>query len=646
MKSRLSLTVILLLFAGVLSVQSQTIELSTGSSRAQRHYQKGESAYISGNMEGAKQSLLKAVKADDEFIEAWLLLGDVYHELELYNSSRDAFKKAVELDEKFFPGALYFIARLAWEAFDYEEAALYAVRFLSYASISSEMQTRAQDIYERASFALWTMNNPVDFDPVNLGQHVNTVADEYINAIRLDDSLLFFTRRYEAEGFAVHGRYNEHFFISTRDSVGWQQAQQLHTHWQRTDNMGALSISADGLTMFFAACGWPEGYGSCDLYTSQFDGINWSLPRNLGSHINTGSWESQPSISADGTELYFVSRRPGGQGGSDIWLSHRLENGSWSRPVNLGDQINTPGNEMAPYIHPDGMTLYFSSDGHIGLGGADLFLSRRDETGRWQEPINLGYPINTPDDEINIIVSTRGDIAYMSAVRDEGYGSFDIYTFELAHDLSAKPVSWLNTIVTDIDSGTPLVAEFSLVDLAKSTVVQSGRTAMPGGSFLISLPSGKEYALHIQKEGYLFYSEYFELTDETESRPFLIQAELQPVRHGSTVVLNNIFFDLDQSELKPESFTELVLLADFLKSSPDIVIELGGHTDNIGSEAYNLDLSQRRALAVRNFLTDNEIHEDRILVRGYGASKPVADNETEAGRALNRRTEMRILGEK
>ncbi len=298
---------------------------------------------------------------------------------------------------------------------------------------------------------------------------------------------------------------------------------------------------------------------------------------------------------------------------------------------------------MAPYIHPDGQTLYFSSNGHIGLGGLDLFVSRKDEAGRWQQPENLGYPINTPDDEINIILNSSGDKAYMSAIREEGYGGFDIYVFDLPQHLRPSPVSYLLALVTDKHSGKALQADFELLDLASGEKVHSGVSNLPEGSILASLPPGKDYALHISKPGYLFYSEHFRLTEATESRPFIIEAALQALEKGSLIVLRNVFFDTDKDVLKPTSYNELNRIAKFLDKHRGLVVELGGHTDNTGSADYNIDLSLRRAAAVQTYLVQKGIDTSRLKVKGYGPDKPIADNQTEAGKALNRRTELLIL---
>ncbi len=626
----------------LLFAQTETTSLTTNSSRAERSYRSAEQAYLKRDFVQAENMLERAVKADDQFVEAWLLLGDVRSELGNNRHAREAFKKAIAINEDFFPAAWFIVARLAWQARQYNEAYDYASSFLAKNHPGADINERARDIRNRAAFAIEAIANPVEFNPINLGEAINTQADEYINTIRLDDSLLFLTRRFEPEGFGQHGRYKERFFVSSRTGNGWNEAAPLLLDWPYTDNLGAMSISADGKTMYFAGCGWPNGHGSCDLYVSELRNGKWGFPRNLGGHINSAGWESQPCISSDGRELYFVRRSRGGA--SDIWMSLKMDNGHWSKPIKLDNNVNTEGNEMAPFIHPDGQTLYFSSTGHLGLGGSDLFISRRDVTGRWQKPENLGYPVNTAEDEINIIINARGDVAYLSAQRDDGFGGYDIYAFVLEERHRPSPVSWLSARVFDAVTKSNLAAQYAVVDVANGDLIHEGATTLPDGHFLISLPAGKDYALHVRKQGYLFHAEHFKLKDETETLPYTLEIGLQRVKTGNTVVLKNVFFDTDSDVLRADSYSELEVLTAFMRENPFLTIELGGHTDSRGNELHNLDLSERRAKSVAKHLVGKGIEASRISTKGYGSKQPVADNQTPEGREQNRRTEMRIVG--
>jgi outer membrane protein OmpA-like peptidoglycan-associated protein len=415
----------------------------------------------------------------------------------------------------------------------------------------------------------------------------------------------------------------------------------INTH----GNEGAICISPDGQFLFFAACNRPDGYGSCDIYWSGKSGDQWSEPFNLGPVVNSEAWDSQPSFSSDGKTLYFASKRPGGKGSSDIWKTELMPDGDWMPPVNLGDSINTKDAEMAPFIHPDDLTLYFTSKGHPGMGGLDLFYSRKDENNLWQKPVNMGYPINTYADEITLVVNASGDLAYISSDKLGGKGRQDIYSFKLYKEAQPLKVTYFKGIVFNKETKKRLEAKFELIDLTSGKVVIKSRSDPVKGEFLVALPTNKDYALNVSKTGYLFYSDHFGLKGESsEARPFIRDIPLQEISVGETVVLKNIFFDTDKYELKPESRSELEKLINLLQTNGKIRIEISGHTDNAGTEAYNLMLSKNRAKAVYDYLTEHGISAGRLSYAGYGLTKPIDTNDTEQGRANNRRTEFRVVG--
>jgi outer membrane protein OmpA-like peptidoglycan-associated protein len=395
--------------------------------------------------------------------------------------------------------------------------------------------------------------------------------------------------------------------------------------------------------MIFTACNRGDGIGRCDLYASSKEGDIWSLPINLGNPVNTKYRETQPSISPDSRTLYFSSDRPGGKGLHDIWVSHRDENGQWSTPLNLGDTINTEGEEMSPFIHPDDQSLYFSSDGLIGLGGYDLFISRRDSAGKWQTPVNLGYPINTNRDEIGLIVNSRGDKAYYSSDVDKITGK-DIFVFELPVRDRPLMVTYMKGKVFDALDHRLLKAQFELVDLETGRIIFSSFSDSLTGEFLVSIPVNRNYMLNVAKKAYLFFSENFSLKNSFDAdKPFLKDVPLQPMMIGNSVVLKNVFFDTDSYALKKESTVELKKVVRLLQTNPEIKIEIGGHTDNTGNLDYNQKLSESRAKAVVDYLISTSVKADRMVSKGYGMNIPVATNDTEEGRAQNRRTELKII---
>ncbi len=367
---------------------------------------------------------------------------------------------------------------------------------------------------------------------------------------------------------------------------------------------------------------------------------------NLGSPINTSKWDSQPSISSDGRTLYFSSKRTGGKGFSDLYVSQLAPNGEWTVPRSLGDSINTPEYEESPLIHPDGKTLYFVSNGHLGMGKRDLYVTRMDENGNWGSPVNLGYPINTWNEEYALFVEAGGDIAYFSSGRDGGYGSLDIYSFQLYDDIKPNKVTYVKGKVKDKIFRRPLRAKIELIDLATSDVVFKSVSDKITGDFLVTLPVDHDYALNVSRDGFLFYSEHFSLSrDENTDKPYRLNVEMQPIKFGEKVVLKNVFFETASYSLLPESKVELDKLVKFLKTNLTIKVEIGGHTDNVGKPDDNQILSENRAKSVMEYLIANGIDKTRTRYKGYGELQPIDTNDTAEGRANNRRTEFKVLGD-
>jgi outer membrane protein OmpA-like peptidoglycan-associated protein len=467
-----------------------------------------------------------------------------------------------------------------------------------------------------------------------MGPEINTANDEYLPTATADESMLIFTRKINN---------NEDFYKSVKVNGKWQTATYLSDQINTPEyNEGAQSISQDGKVLFFTGCNRPDGLGRCDIYISQKKGDDWSKPYDLPPPVNTPGWESQPSLSSDGRTLYFVSNRKGGYGGYDIWKSTLTGNG-WGEPENLGPNINTVYDEQSPFIHPDDSTLYFCSNGWPGLGGMDLFVSRLGKDGQWQKPENLGYPINTNGDENGLTLTANGKDAFFSSNNLSGYGGYDIYTFELPPNLRPHIVTYVKGTVNDAKTRQPLEAAVEIIDLQKNIPVYQDYSDPDRGDFLATITSGKNYGLNISKSGYLFYSENFSLAGYQAKNPFNIAVLLQPIEIGSKVILNNIFFDSNKFDLKPESIAELDKLVEFMALNPTLNIEISGHTDDVGNDQANQILSGNRAKAVYQYLIDNEINASRLVYRGYGKTQPIAPNDSEESRKKNRRTEFKII---
>lgn len=640
---RKTLVFLLLIIAIVVHSQVREIAYSTQSKKAISAYKDAEKLYLEGNMEAALPKLENAIGYDQNFIEAWLLKGDVERDLGFNFEALLTYKKVISIDGDFFPVTYYFAGNLSLEAGLYDESVSFFESFLLYNNVRPIIQLQTLDKLARARFGSYAMSHPNSDSIQILNDSINSTADEYINSLRFDNNEMLFTRRFKPDSMLSDGLLMEKFFLSKKVQDFWQKADDLNLNWPVDDQIGALSVSADGNTMYFAACGLQDGFGSCDIYQSTLVNNAWEQPINLGERVNSTGWDSQPCISADGNQLYFVSKRKGGFGESDLWKCVRLSDGSWSDAINLGEFLNTSGNEMAPYLHADGKSLYFSSTGHIGMGNADLFLSRLDGADRWSKPENLGFPVNTIGEELNIIYNSDGNQAYISCNRKDGFGGFDIYS--VLPDTKNKPaaVSFVKVIVRDSISKVYLSSDYNIIDLKSTIEIVSGLTDQRTGSFIQALPNGKQYSLLVRKSGYCIHTEHFNLEKRSDNQPLIIEILLLPIKIGSTIVLNNVFFDVDKSEIKSESISELNHVVDFLNLNPEIKIELGGHTDSDGDTNSNLKLSSDRAESVRNYLIGKGIVEDRITAKGYGSTIPVATNLTMEGKRINRRTEFKIV---
>jgi outer membrane protein OmpA-like peptidoglycan-associated protein len=467
-----------------------------------------------------------------------------------------------------------------------------------------------------------------------LGDSINTAEPEYFPSLSIEGNKLIFTRR-------VNNR-NEDFFGTIKDKSGWRKAVPLRGNINTPENEGAQNISQDGSWLFFTGCYRPDGYGSCDIYMSYLTENGWSQPFNLGDKINTDQWESQPSISPDKRDLYFASRRPGGYGGSDIYVSHRLSNGSWSKPENLGPEINTTGDETEPFIHADNQTLYFVSNGLPGYGGSDIYLTRKDSTGKWQKPENLGYPINTIDNDGTMVIASDGVTTYFSSNRSDSRGANDLYTFQMRPSMQPHKTLWIKGKVFDKKTAAGLPSAVELIDLATKQTISKVQTDETG-NYLITLPVGKDYAFNVNRRGYLFYSDNYSLRDKSPDSTYQKDIPLQPIEVNAFIVLKNIFFDFNKYNLKPESQVELDKVVQLMQDNPTLKIQIAGHTDAIGNAADNRKLSENRAKAVVKYLAGKNISITRLSAKGYGSTQPVADNKTEEGRAQNRRTELKVI---
>lgn len=418
--------------------------------KARKAYEKAQTAFAQRDYGKALDNVQKAVKIAPDFAEAWLLQGEIGMETHDFALAVEGYEQSLKADSMLFPPCALTLARLYDQEMRYGEAIPLLEWFQKTAPGNQANDEKAATMLANARFRENAVTHPVDFSPVSLGTEINTASDEYVNALELTGTELLFTRRFAVEGAAIQ---QEGLFVAHAAEGQWFPATQLQVHPDMDNQMGAAFLSYKGDELFFTVCGMDRHNQGCDLYRAVKETANdtWSIPQKLGETVNDPAWDSQPCLSLDGRELFFASRRGGN---ADLYHCYRNDDGSWSEPQSLDPVINTKGSEMAPFIHPDGKTLYFSSDTHTGMGGYDLFVSRRNEKGEWSTPVNLGYPINTPGDEINFIVAADGHTALISSIREGGHGGYDIYTFQLKEEeLQPEPVNVYDFLADDLAPG-------------------------------------------------------------------------------------------------------------------------------------------------------------------------------------------------
>jgi len=583
-------------------------------------------------------SLQEALQKDANYIDAYLSLGGLYGQLKDHQQSVSAYEKAFALDSNYTSEyRLPYSINLAGLG-QFDKALQTINALLSKSNLNPNTRKAAEYRKKTYQFAVdYEKSHPANgyaFNPKNLGAGINTAESEYFPSLPVEGTEMVFTRRLN--------NFNEDFFVSEKQDTGWSEARRLTGSINTPENEGAQVISQDGSELVFTGCNRPGGFGSCDLYISYKTNEGWSEVTNLGGTINTEDWESQPCLSPDKRDLYFTSRRPGGFGGSDLYVSHLQPNGKWSKPENMGAGINTPGDEACPFIHADNQTLYFTSDGLPGYGDEDLFLVRKQPDGTWGKPENLGYPINTINREGTLFITADGQTAYYASDRSDSKGGLDIYSFEMRPDIRPIKTLWVRGKVFDKKTNVGLPSSIELTDVATKQLLSKVQTDEQG-NYLVTLPVGRDYAFNVARRGYLLYSDNFSMLNKASDSTYEKNIPLQPLEANAAVVLKNIFFDVARFELKPESVVELDKVVQLLQENPTVKIQISGHTDNVGSAADNLKLSENRAKAVVTYLASKGIDAKRLSYKGFGATQPVADNNSEAGRAQNRRTELKVI---
>jgi len=556
------------------------------------------------------------------------------------------FERAYKLNKSIDKKILFYLGCGYHWNYKFEDAKTCYAGYMKYIRDKKE-EAEIRRLMAQCDNGIEIMKDTVDVEIINLGENINSEFREYGSLVTSDGSKLYFTSRRKGttgNQIADDGMYYEDIYESSHTESGWTKARNIGAPLNTKLHDAAVGLSPDGQTMYV----YKDDNGG-DIYVSTLRGSKWMKPKSISENINRESHESRACLSADNKTLYFISGNNSKSiGGRDIFYSTRDRNGNWSKPINIGAPVNSEYDECDVFIHPDGRTLYFSSNGHNTMGGYDIFKSVKDNSGNWSEPENLGYPINTPLDDVFFSITASGRNAYYTSVRPDGYGLHDIYELRFpSKDEKQNAPKVLVTLVkgsiTDADSGSPLEADIEITDNSKNEIISTFKSNSSSGAYIVNLPSGKNYGLSVSRNGYLFHSENFNLADTADFQELQIDVKLKKIQVGTTIILKNIFFDYNKSSLQPESFAELDRVVEILKKQPNLKIEISGHTDNQGSLKYNTDLSESRAKTVVDYLIDKGIAESRLSYKGYAYEKPIATNDTEEGRSANRRVEFKIL---
>jgi OmpA-OmpF porin, OOP family len=622
---------------------AQTPALHTKNKKSIAAYQQAGLLQQQRKWNEAINLLDATIQKDTGFVEAYFKAGSLYMSMGNKTKAKRYFCKGTDLDPtvKAFAGAYFTAGELSYVDGDYMKAKRYFQYALDVQPNDKRIVEKTPELLTRCDFALELMKHPVDFKPTLMAAPMNTLFAQYHPVVSADGKTLYFTSL-----TGLSRQDEENIMMSNYVNGIWTEPISISDNINTKENEGTCSISMDGNSLVFVGCGKADGFGSCDIYYSFKINGKWSKPLNLGANVNSSSWDSHPSLSADGRTLYFSSGRNGGYGKEDIYVSHIDDKGVWQPAVNVGPTINTADKEISPFIHADGTTLYFASDGWMGMGGMDIFYTIGMDTS-WITPKNMGYPLNTHINDETLFITVDGKKGYCSKF-DQGSPTMSsrilLYEFDVPNSLKPEKTStFANGHVYDKVTKKGLGARVELIDIESGKVAQSVMSDDVTGEYTIVITDGKEYALYVNRKEYLFESLNFNYKNATVFDPITLDVYLTPVRSGSRVTLNNIFFPTNSYVLEEKSVLELNKLITFINLNPSQKVELSGYTDNVGSVDANMKLSTMRAKAVYDFLISKGIKATNLTYKGYGANNPVADNETEEGRQKNRRLEIKIL---
>lgn len=619
--------------------------------------------------------LRKCLASEPEFAEANLSMGnEIVVTCKLNNKSFSQaipyFYRAIASCPQIHSEPFYFIGFNYYEEAKNDSAIKYLEKFIKFKDEDDKKFAKdyEAELYQAREMVKYAKKEGelkkkiVPFDPkVVLG--VSTIRDEYLAYISPDDKFCFFTRKIPVESKSTvyaSDKQQEVFMVAERDKAGKFNVGELmpYPFNETSDGQGGCSISIDNKKIYFSMTRNEGGaQQNCDIYVSENINDEWRPIKKLSANVNHPIyWDSQPTVSADGNTIYFASDRPGGYGGIDIYTTQRdVKTGEWGIPKNAGPKVNSGGDEKTPFIHSDSETLYFSSNGHFGFGGYDIFYIRKNEKKEWIDPENIGSPINTEADDTGFFVSRDSKTGYFFSfdegkMRGKGVGRYDLYSFDLYKEARPQEVVFFSGEIKDKVGN---VIEGGRVEITNTVTKEKSLALLDSssGKFMVALnvKVKDDLLITIKKNDYAFSSKVVSAKEIIEEAAKLVNEVPKPVKieineatAGSSFVINNIFYNTNSADLKKESFVVLESFIEFLKDNPTIHIEIQGHTDNAGAIAGNQALSANRAYTIKAYLEENGIEGKRISAKGYGSSKPIADNQSEEGKAKNRRTEFLI----
>ncbi|HTA28026.1 MAG TPA: OmpA family protein [Bacteroidia bacterium] len=612
--------------------------------------------------------LKQAIALEPDYVAANFAMGQeiiksAYADNTPFDPAVPYFQTVIKNCPHYHSDPYYFVGISAFEANAYDQAVIYLQKYIDYKDDDVKKFSKDYDSYsydakqklKASKFYLNLFTSKVPFDP-HMVKGLCTDYNEYLAFISPDNQLAFFTRRmpYHNNFSSTQSEENmkEYFMMSQRKEDGtFEAGSPMPPPFNRGLNEGGPTITIDNKHLFFTICKpSADGGSSCQVYFSDYTNGAWGEIKNLGQQVNDPSaWNSQPSIASDGQTLYFSSNRPGGMGKCDLYKTIKDASGDWGPAVNLGPGINTAGNEKSPFIHTDSHTLYFSSDGWPGVGGFDIFYSRMDTSGKWSEPKNIGYPINSNQDEVGFFVSTDGKTGYFCSndpnrTNGENMGGYDIYQFPLYQEARPEKVSLLTGKIKD-DAGNPITgATITITDTkTHKTAAVISDTVNASFAAVVNESQNQQYVATVTKKGYAFNSGIITSKDTFTGKPKNMDFNMKTLASGGNYVLNDIYYKTSSAQLETVSLAVVKEFAKYMKLNPTIKVKIAGYTDNVGSEQANQSLSSDRAFTVMQALTKEGIKGERLSFQGYGAANPVASNDTEEGRQKNRRTEFIII---